>query len=151
MSGSRSLKQDPHPNLPPRRGGRLPGSTARARHLRRNMTKAEQVLWRRLRMKQMAGWRFRRQSPVGPYVADFLCLDPPLIIELDGGQHDRRKSHDEKRTAFLSARGFRVLRFWNGEVLTNIDGVLTVIREEGRAVLASPPPLAGEDSGGGEA
>ncbi|WP_293328517.1 endonuclease domain-containing protein [Parvibaculum sp.] len=141
----------PHPNLPPRRGGRLPGNTARARYLRRNMTKAEQVLWRHLRMKQMAGWRFRRQSPVGPYVADFLCLDPPLIIELDGGQHDRRKPHDEKRTAFLNAKGFRVLRFWNNEVLTNIGGVLTVIREEGFALLESPPPLAGEDLGGGEA
>lgn len=114
------------------------------------MTKAEQVLWRHLRMKQMAGRRFRRQSPVGPYVADFLCLDPPLIIELDGGQHDRRKSHDEKRTAYLNAKGFRVLRFWNNEVLTNIAGVLTVIREEGFALPESPPLLAGEDLGGGE-
>lgn len=140
------MKDRPHPDLPPQGGGRLPGAIARARSLRKNMTRAEVKLWSRLRMRQLHGWRFRRQALVGSYIADFLCHDPALIIEVDGGQHDIRS--DEKRDAFLCIEGFLVLRFWNNDVLTNMEGVLTLIAEVGHK-LKSPPPLAGEDLGGG--
>lgn len=111
------------------------------------MTDAEQKLWRALRRCQVNGWRFRRQAPVGPYIADFLCFDPRLIIEVDGGQHAHSPS-DEKRTAFLNRKGFYVLRFWNHDVLQRTEGVLLEIIRVG-SLLQSPPPLAGEDLGGG--
>ena len=94
-----------------------------ARDLRRNMTDAEQRLWHYLRRRQLAGHRFRRQCPVGPYVADFACLERRLIIELDGGQH-AGSAHDRCRDAYLHRCGFRVLRFWNNLVFENLEGVL---------------------------
>jgi len=103
-------------------------SIATARKLRRNPTDAEARLWARLRRKQIDGHRFRRQVPLGPYVADFVCLDARLIIEVDGGQHDERAELDAWRTAWLEANRFRVLRFWNNDVLQNIDGVVETIR-----------------------
>jgi very-short-patch-repair endonuclease len=123
-----------HPNLPPQEGGRFPGTIARARSLRKNMTRAE--------VKR----RFRRQAPVGPYIADFLCHNPALIIEVDGGQHGLCR--DEKRDAFLRTQGFLVLRFWNNDVLLNMEAVLTFIANAGHS-LESPPLLAGEELGGG--
>ncbi len=87
------------------------------------MTDTERRLWRRLRMRDLAGYKFRRQRPIGPYVVDFVCLTRGLIVEVDGGQHAERTEADSRRTAYLIARGFRVLRFWNNEVSANLDGV----------------------------
>ena len=95
-----------------------------ARNLRKNQTEAETRLWHYLRRKQLGGYRFRRQAPIGPYVADFFCPSAKLIIELDGGQHAERQAEDARRTAWLSERGYRVVRFWNNDVFENIEGVM---------------------------
>ncbi len=90
-----------------------------ARKLRKDQTDAEKIVWRALRNRQFAEYKFRRQHPIAPYTVDFVCLSRQLIIEIDGGQHntvDERRS-DEARTAFLQSLGFRVIRFWNHEVL----------------------------------
>jgi very-short-patch-repair endonuclease len=108
----------------------------RARILRGNLTDAERRLWSRLRLKQIDGHRFRRQVSIGPYIADFVCLDAKLVIEVDGGQHSDAAEKDARRTALMEAQGFRVVRFWNHEVLGNTDGVLETIRR----LLADPPP-----------
>ena len=102
----------------------------RARELRKNMTDAEQTLWRRLRGEQLGG-HFRRQAPIGSYIVDFVSFHHRLIIELDGGQHGEanQAAYDLERTAFLQGEGFRVLRFWNHEVLQNREGVLQRIWE----------------------
>jgi very-short-patch-repair endonuclease len=94
-----------------------------ARHLRRNMTDAEQFAWKRIRGRQIAGFRFRRQAPIGPYIADFVCYEAKLVFELDGGQHAERVEHDAERTRWFEGEGFRVVRFWNHEVLTDWDTV----------------------------
>jgi very-short-patch-repair endonuclease len=99
-----------------------------ARRLRQNPTEAEIRLWSKLRLKQIGGHRFRRQVPIGPYIADFACLERRLVIEVDGGQHSESGT-DDVRTAWLERQGFRVLRFWNNDVLGNTDGVLTVIAD----------------------
>jgi very-short-patch-repair endonuclease len=99
----------------------------RARNLRHDQTDAEAKLWARLRGGQLEGLKFRRQFPVGQFIADFCCPQCLLIIELDGGQHAEQRSADEWRSRILSERGYRVLRFWNDEVLTSIDGVLEQI------------------------
>jgi very-short-patch-repair endonuclease len=96
-------------------------AVARARSLRRNETDAEHVLWQMLRNRQMAGRKFVRQYPVGPYFADFACREAMLIVELDGGQHDE-SARDQVRTAHLNAKGYSVLRFWNNDLLTNREG-----------------------------
>ena len=98
-----------------------------ARQLRREMTDAEKRLWSQLRGRQLANHKFRRQAPVGPYVVDFCCLQQKLIIEVDGGQHAERTQQDLERTAELEARGYRVLRFWNNDVMGNIGGVMDTI------------------------
>jgi adenine-specific DNA methylase/very-short-patch-repair endonuclease len=100
-----------------------------ARALRKNMTSAEQLLWRCLRGKQLAGFRFRKQHPIERFVLDFYCPSARLAIELDGSQHatEEGKARDAERTAFLEQRGIRVLRFWNREVFQNLEGVLTSI------------------------
>jgi len=103
-------------------------STARARRLRRDLTDAEKRLWSRLRRAQINGLSFRRQEPIGRYVVDFVCYAKRLVIEVDGGQHDLQAGRDAARTDWLRAQGFRMLRFWNNEVLENTDGVLEVIR-----------------------
>ena len=94
-----------------------------ARRLRAEMTDAERCLWQALRLRQV-GARFRRQAPVGPYIADFICFNPRMVIEVDGGQHAEETTKDEDRDAWFAKGGFVVLRFWNNEVLGNIDGVL---------------------------
>ena len=106
-----------------------------ARGLRKNLTDAENRLWLRLRQRQLGGFRFRRQVPLGPYVVDFACLAEKLVVEVDGGQHAERIEHDEMRSAWLVANGFCVLRFWNNDVLGNTDGVLQTILDalQGRA------------------
>jgi len=108
----------------------------RARQLRGRMTVAEVRLWQRLRGEQIDGYRFRRQVPLGPYVVDFACVNARLVIEVDGGQHAEAIERDERRTAWLEAGGFTVLRFWNGDVLHQTDGVL----ESVRTALNGPPP-----------
>jgi very-short-patch-repair endonuclease len=99
-----------------------------ARTLRENPTEAERRLWSRLRKRQLDGYRFRRQAPLGPYVVDFACLAARLVIEVDGGQHSWRTEQDAMRKAWLEANGFQVLRFWNNEVQSNLDGVLETVR-----------------------
>jgi very-short-patch-repair endonuclease len=101
-----------------------------ARSLRRNQTDAEQLLWYKLRSRQAYNFKFRRQFSLPPYIADFCCEEARLIIELDGGQHAETAETDAKRTAFFERRGYKVLRFWNNDVLTNIDGVLEVVAQE---------------------
>lgn len=103
-------------------------NTVRARELRNNPTEAERARWKHLRLRQLEGQKFRRQQPLGRYIVDFVCLETRLIIELDGGQHAGQGASDAERTAWLEAHGFRVLRFWNHEVLRNIDAVKEVIR-----------------------
>src|SRR5690606_2491925 len=95
-----------------------------ARSLRRQQTDAETRLWRLLRDRRIQGMKFRRQHPIPPYVVDFYCHDARLIIEVDGGQHAGDYLRDQARTAFLEAKGFRVIRFWNNQVLTETEAVL---------------------------
>jgi very-short-patch-repair endonuclease len=115
-----------------------------ARLLRINMTDAERKLWSLVRRKQLQGFRFRRQVPLGRYVADFACMSARLVIELDGGQHAARSEYDQHRTAWLNGNGFRVLRFWNDEVFTNADGVLETIRLALVDLPPQPSPARGE-------
>jgi very-short-patch-repair endonuclease len=100
-----------------------------ARTLRRKLTRAETILWSRLRRDQVDGYRFRKQHPVGPYVADFACLIAKLIVEVDGGTHstDRERAYDRARDTYLRERGWRVLRVWNDDIYKNSDGVLEMI------------------------
>jgi very-short-patch-repair endonuclease len=100
-----------------------------ARNLRKSSTVAERLLWRHLRAKQVEGYKFRRQEPIGNYVVDFVCFEKRMIIEVDGSQHQIEKDKDNKRDKWFKEQGFRILRFWNNEVIKNTDGVLTVIRE----------------------
>ncbi len=99
-------------------------NTTKARILRKNQTDAEAELWRRLRGRGLENYKFRRQVPVGPYVADFLCKEAMLIVEIDGSQHLAQVEYDQHRDAFLRASGYEVVRFWNNEVLMNVNGVL---------------------------
>src|SRR5947209_6693839 len=103
---------------------------ARARRLRSNMTDAELRLWLLLRGEQLDGHRFRRQVPIGPYIVDFACLKQKLIVEIDGGQHQAAAETDRKRTEWLQSRGYRVVRFWNTDVLKEGDAVADTIRKE---------------------
>jgi very-short-patch-repair endonuclease len=93
------------------------------RTLRKNMTDAEKALWHILRGRQISGLKFRRQHPFADYILDFVCLEKKLVLEVDGGQHDEQTEYDEFRTQQLQAAGFHVLRFWNNEVLQDIDAV----------------------------
>ncbi|MGE3317484.1 MAG: endonuclease domain-containing protein [Planctomycetaceae bacterium] len=98
-----------------------------ARSMRKQPPEAEAFAWSRLRNRRFHEFKFRRQVPIGNFVVDFLCLDRRLIIELDGGQHTLRRSEDQARTAWLESQGFRVIRFWNFEVLDDWDTVAEVI------------------------
>jgi len=115
---------------------RLPSDVLnRARQLRRAMTDAERRLWSVLRDHQLDGRRFRRQAPIGPYIVDFVCHEALLVVEVDGSQHGEQPglAHDTVRDGWLAARGYRVLRFWNNDVLSNIDGVAEVLLSALRA------------------
>jgi very-short-patch-repair endonuclease len=116
-----------------------------ARTLRRNQTETEKRLWRHLRNRGLAGCKFRRQYPIGPYIADFVCLEQRLVIEADGGQHMEQVAEDKRRTEFIELLGFKVLRFWNNEVLQDIEAVLNVILNEMKA--PSSPALLPEGEG----
>ena len=108
---------------------------ARAKRLRRDMTDAERRLWRELRARNL-GAKWRRQQPIGSYIADFVCQQARLIVEVDGGQHNGSEA-DERRTAWLESVGYRVLRFWNNEVSENAEGVLIRIAQ---ALASAPSP-----------
>jgi very-short-patch-repair endonuclease len=115
--------------------------TKTARGLRRHQTDAEAKLWSRLRNRQVDGWRFKRQVPRGPYIVDFYCADAGLVVEVDGAQHlEERAEHDRRRTAFLESQGLTVLRFWNREVLVDIDATVEGIY---RALGLGPAPSPG--------
>jgi len=115
-----------------------------ARRLRRKMTDAERQLWQALRAKRFRGVGFRRQAPLGPYVADFVCHALKLVIEVDGGQHSGSE-RDAARDAWMAREGYMVLRFWNNEVLGNLEGVLDRIgREIATAPSPQPSPTRGE-------
>jgi len=90
-----------------------PKAGIHAKRLRRDMTDVEGILWSKLRRKQLDGYRFRRQAPIGPYIADFVCLEEMLVVELDGGQHSEPDEHGFHRDDYLKKRSFRALRFWN--------------------------------------
>ncbi len=120
-------------------------NTEKPRQLRKLLTDAERLMWRLLRNRTIDGCKFRRQHPVGPYIVDFICIEKGLVIELDGGQHALAVEKDEKRTRFLNEQGYRVLRFWNNEVLNETEAVLTVILKELGA--PHPGPLPGGERG----
>jgi lipoyl(octanoyl) transferase len=116
----------------------------RARPLRENQSDAEKLLWRHLRNRQVEGAKFRRQQMIAPYIVDFVCFESRLIVELDGGQHAEQVEYDERRTRFLEDQGFRVLRFWNNDVFSNIEGVLQRIVENLNPPSPPPSPARGE-------
>jgi very-short-patch-repair endonuclease len=101
-----------------------------ARGLRTSLTPTEKILWARLRYKQLEGCKFRRQQPLGKFIADFVCLEKRLIIELDGGHHALQKERDNERDNFLKESGYKILRFWNAEIEKDLDSVLERIRGE---------------------
>ncbi|MGY3485077.1 very-short-patch-repair endonuclease [Bradyrhizobium sp. USDA 4011] len=107
--------------------GRKEVSIRFARRLRANQTDAEIALWKRLRNRQIDGHKFARQVPIGDYICDFACREKQLVIEVDGGQHAGSVT-DAIRDRYLAAEGYRVLRFWNNDVLGNIEGVLITIQ-----------------------
>jgi very-short-patch-repair endonuclease len=113
----------------------------RAGYLRRNTTEAEKRLWHRLRKFDLEGSHFRRQVPIGPYIADFACMAARFVIGVDGSQHadDRGQEHDERRTRWLMKEGYRVLRFWNGDLVRNMDGVIETIYAVLYGSPAAPP------------
>src|SRR5262249_8485442 len=107
-------------------------ATTRARALRSQMTDAERKLWFALRDRRFSNFKFRRQVPLGPFIGDFVCFSARLVVEVDGGQHTDSQ-YDEQRDRWLAANDFLVKRFWNSDVLTNIEGVLAVLIELSRA------------------
>ena len=113
-----------------------------ARQLRRNETNAERLLWSKLRGQRLLGLKFRRQTPIGPYIADFVCFERKVVIELDGGHHAEPDptARDEQRTRWLVEQGFRVLRFWDNQVLRETDAVLERIHQVCERQFSSPSP-----------
>ncbi len=116
-------------------GNGVPKELARA--LRSKPTEAERALWQHLRRRRISGHRFRRQHPLGPYIVDFVCLEAQLVIEVDGSQHVDQQVDDAVRTQWLESRGFRVLRFWNNQVLGELAAVEQAIQI---ALEGEPPP-----------
>ena len=116
-----------------------------AKNLRKRSTDAERLLWKYLRIKQIEGLKFRRLEPIGNYILDFVCYEKQLILEADGGQHSTEV--DANRDAWLNSQGFKILRFWNHDVLLNIEGVLEVIRRS-CIEAGSPSPTPPIKKGG---
>jgi len=150
-------ERDPRPPLPSGEG-RGEGETRRnppaypdtldhSRALRRSPTDAEKALWLELRGRRLMGFRFRRQQPIGPFIVDFYCASARLVVEVDGGGHalERKEDRDRERDRALESEGIRVLRFWNTEVLRNMEGVLeAIVKAIGRP---SPRPSPGGRGG----
>ena len=111
--------------------------TSRARTLRQQATEAESVLWKHLRGRRLNGYKFRRQVVIEPYIVDFVCLEARLIVEADGGQHARQTEYDARRTARLESMGYRLMRFWNHEILAELYSVLGQIES---ALIEAPSP-----------
>ena len=109
-----------------------------AKILRKNMTNAERILWQRLRNRQLGGFKFRRQKPMGPYIVDFVCLEKKIIVEVDGGQHAQQISADTAREDSLRKMGYKILRFWNHDVLSDTNAVLERILEDLKEITPSP-------------
>ena len=109
-----------------------------ARRLRQKQTDAERLLWFRLRDRRLVGWKFKRQVPIDRFIVDFFCPDAKLILEIDGGQHDERRARDENRTVLLESKGYLVLRFWNNDVIGNMEGVLEEVLN---TIAQAGPPL----------
>ena len=107
-----------------------------ASHLRTKQTDTEKSLWHALRNRQLSSFKFRRQFTFPPYIVDFVCLETRLVVEVDGGQHATNQAYDAERTRFLLNQGYRVLRFWNNEVMSNLEGVLNTILK----ALQTPHP-----------
>jgi very-short-patch-repair endonuclease len=116
-----------------------------ARDLRTNATDAERKLWQQIRNRQLIGARFNRQVRIGPYICDFAARTPRLIIELDGGQH--MEMPDRERTLYLEAKGYHVVRFWNHEVIENLEGVVQAIETKLKALPQPLPQAGGEPDG----
>ncbi|MGH6696842.1 endonuclease domain-containing protein [Sphingopyxis sp.] len=114
-----------------------PRETPKAQKLRREATPPERTLWRAISKRQLEGWKFSRQMPIGPYVADFLCREAKLVVELDGRSHDARQEQDRRRDAYLCEQGYRTLRFSNADAMSNLEGVLMTIAA---ALNSGPPP-----------
>jgi very-short-patch-repair endonuclease len=113
-----------------------------ARQLRKNSTDAESLIWNNLRNRSLEGVKFRRQQSFGPYIVDFIAVEKKLVVELDGGQHVTNKALDEDRDQYIETEGYRILRFWNNEVLENTEGVLERIRQEILKGYPLTPPLS---------
>jgi very-short-patch-repair endonuclease len=111
--------------------------TTRARALRRQGNRVEDILWKHLRGRRLMGYKFRRQVVVEPYIVDFMCVEAKLIIEADGGQHSNQVTYDDRRTASLEKNGYQVIRFWNHEILEHLEIVLEQIRS---ALIDAPSP-----------
>lgn len=138
--------------MPPSKSNRiLPTILHNARILRHNLTPAEQKLWAALRLKQMEGYRFRRQAPMGKYIVDFYCPAVKIIVEIDGDSHADREILDQERTDWLNEQGYRVIRFTNREVMHNLNDVVREIVEIywEQENLLTPPQLS-PSSGVGE-
>jgi len=125
-----------------------------AKTLRRNLTDAEQKLWYHLRAHRFMDRKFKRQKPIGRYVVDFVCLEEKLIIELDGGQHAESLEYDQERDAWLRSQGYKVLRFWNNELMNETESVLERIRLaleheviSSEALSPGPSPTSGRGDG----
>lgn len=110
----------------------------KSKQLRKQMTPEELRLWYLLRGRRFYGYKFRRQMPVGTYIVDFACFKAKLIVELDGGQHQEKEAYDLRRTSFLNANGWDVLRFWNNEFRANEEEVMMVILQRLQCLMPSP-------------
>ncbi|MFZ2054759.1 MAG: DUF559 domain-containing protein [Candidatus Aminicenantales bacterium] len=108
-----------------------------ARSLGKESTNVEKLLWRQLRAKRLLGLKFRRQEPIGKYIVDFVCYEKKIIIELDGGQHSEYEEKDQKRDEWFRSEGFKILRFWNNDVISQTEEILEIIAKK---CLESPSP-----------
>ena len=122
-----------------------------ARTLRKESTDAERWLWQRLRHRELLGWKFRRQHPIGRYIVDFVCIEKRIIIELDGSQHAENQITDSARSEYLKEKGYQVLRFWNNDVLVRgeavLNAILSCLNENAPSPRPSPPKRAREGWG----
>ena len=117
--------------------------------LRKNLTDAERWLWQRLRNRELAGCKFRRQHPIGPFIVDFVSIEKKLVIEVDGGQHAEDSESEAKRSKYLNRKGYRILRFWNNQVLQEGESVLDVILSCVIGDGPSPQPSPQKNGRGG--